>query len=199
MAGMRRAPPAKVRLDVNRGASSCSVDSQQPGAVRSFCHKCEKPEASNRRGGTPRAAPGTRAAAARMRHASRPKRAAPPPRVRDAFFSARRRFGAQPRGKNRRRCSASSGGRYPTTGRAGLMSRLMRLVVFLLALPAFAQAPGGPPPASPDPWPKSAELNGTKYTIYQPQLDSWNDYAYQAHAAVSVLAAGSKDPVFGVI
>ncbi len=58
------------------------------------------------------------------------------------------------------------------------------------------------PPASdvtPDPWPKSAIVNGTKYTVYQPQLDSWNDYVYQAHGAVSVLAADSKAPIFGVI
>jgi uncharacterized membrane protein YgcG len=54
-------------------------------------------------------------------------------------------------------------------------------------------------PQTPDPWPKSAELGGTKYTLYQPQPDSWNDYVYQAHAAVSVLPPGSKDPVFGVV
>ncbi len=67
------------------------------------------------------------------------------------------------------------------------------------AWPAPEQAS---PPASqvtPDPWPKSAELNGTKYTLYQPQLDSWNDYVYQAHAAVSVLPPNSKDPILGVI
>ncbi|MGO9064058.1 MAG: hypothetical protein ACLQIH_04865 [Myxococcaceae bacterium] len=52
---------------------------------------------------------------------------------------------------------------------------------------------------TPDPWPKSAELNGTRYTIYQPQLDSWNNYVYQARAAVSVLPPNSKDPIFGVI
>src|SRR5208283_1101596 len=73
-----------------------------------------------------------------------------------------------------------------------------------------AQSPSAPwpapeqasPPASqvtPDPWPKSAELNQTKYTVYQPQLDSWNNYVYQAHAAVSVLPPNSKDPIFGVI
>ena len=58
------------------------------------------------------------------------------------------------------------------------------------------------PPASevtPDPWPKTAEFAGTRYTIYQPQLDSWDDYNYQAHAAVQVLPTGSKDPVFGVV
>jgi hypothetical protein len=64
------------------------------------------------------------------------------------------------------------------------------------APPAEAPAPSE---VTPDPWPKSAELNGTKYTVYQPQLDSWNDYVYQATAAVSVLPSGSKNPEFGVI
>ena len=54
-------------------------------------------------------------------------------------------------------------------------------------------------PPSPDPWPKSAESNGATYTMYQPQLDDWDQYTLTAHAAMSVLAAGAKDPVFGVI
>ncbi|MGZ6076890.1 MAG: hypothetical protein ACXWK6_03695, partial [Myxococcaceae bacterium] len=52
---------------------------------------------------------------------------------------------------------------------------------------------------TPDPWPQSADADGNKYTLYQPQLDSWDNYNYRAHAAVSVLPAGSKDPVFGVV
>src|SRR5450755_127239 len=54
-------------------------------------------------------------------------------------------------------------------------------------------------PAVPDPWPKSADVGGVKYTMYQPQLDSWDNYNYRAHSAISVLPAGSKDPVFGVV
>jgi hypothetical protein len=78
------------------------------------------------------------------------------------------------------------------------------LAAALALLPhARAQSPGEPqPPASqvtPDPWPKSAMSNGTEFTMYQPQLDSWDDYTYQAHAAVRVVPAGSKDPVFGVV
>ena len=65
------------------------------------------------------------------------------------------------------------------------------------------QASVEPQPAAsdmtPDPWPKSAEAGGTKYTLYQPQLDSWDNYVCRAHAAVSVLPAGSKDPIFGVV
>jgi hypothetical protein len=67
---------------------------------------------------------------------------------------------------------------------------------------AVASTPGGQPPAqevTPDPWPKTITQGGATYTIYQPQLDSWDMYHIEAHAAVSVLTAGAKDPVFGVI
>jgi len=58
------------------------------------------------------------------------------------------------------------------------------------------------PPAdqvTPDPWPKVVVQNGATYTLYQPQLDSWDEYRFEAHAAVSVLPAGAKEPDFGVI
>jgi hypothetical protein len=84
------------------------------------------------------------------------------------------------------------------------------LLLVLLAQPALAQAPAAgaatPPaaapasaPASPDRWPKSAQLEGATYTVFQPQLDSWDMYNLVAHAAVSVLAPGSQAPVFGVL
>ena len=65
------------------------------------------------------------------------------------------------------------------------------------ATPAQAPAPAGP--VNPDPWPKTAMLGGAKYTMYQPQLDSWDQIDLSAHAAVSVLPAGAKNPVFGVV
>ena len=58
--------------------------------------------------------------------------------------------------------------------------------------PATAQATG-------DRWPKTAELDGATYTVYQPQLDSWDTLNLAAHAAVSVLAPGSQTPAFGVL
>ncbi len=64
------------------------------------------------------------------------------------------------------------------------------------AAPASAEPS---PPPSPDPWPKTATEGGTGYTLYQPQLDSWDQYNLTAHAAVSVVPAGAKDEVFGVI
>jgi len=59
-----------------------------------------------------------------------------------------------------------------------------------------------PPPAAqvtPDPWPRTVDLKGTKYSLYQPQLDSWDGRRIEAHAVVSVVAAGGTMPVFGVV
>ncbi|HQR19246.1 MAG TPA: autotransporter [Burkholderiaceae bacterium] len=77
---------------------------------------------------------------------------------------------------------------------------------------ALAQAPAAPSsnqatsaaaqpaaPATGDRWPKSADLGGATYTVYQPQLDSWDMSNLAAHAAVSVLPPGSQTPVFGVL
>ena len=77
-----------------------------------------------------------------------------------------------------------------------------RLLAPAPSAPSLLLAQAAPPaaaPAAPDPWPKSAEVGGAKYTMYQPQLDSWDNYNYRAHSAVSVLPPGSKDPVFGVV
>ncbi len=78
------------------------------------------------------------------------------------------------------------------------------LAVSALSSSAAAQAtpPEPMPPASavtPDPWPKTLDQGGVTYTVFQPQLDSWDGYAIEAHAAVSVLADGTKDPTFGVV
>ena len=71
---------------------------------------------------------------------------------------------------------------------------------------AFTQASAAPiatqaatPPATGDRWPKTAELDGATYTVYQPQLDSWDSFNLTAHAAVSVLPPGSETPAFGVL
>ena len=76
------------------------------------------------------------------------------------------------------------------------------MLMLLFAVTTIA-APAPPPPhpavVTPDPWPKSAEIGGEKYTIYQPQLDSWDEYNFAAHAAVAVQPAGATDPQFGVI
>ena len=82
------------------------------------------------------------------------------------------------------------------------------LVALLLAVTssgpwaAFAQTGNAQPPAenvTPDPWPKVVKQGNATYTLFQPQLDSWDGYNFAAHAAVSVLPAGSKAADFGVI
>jgi hypothetical protein len=91
-----------------------------------------------------------------------------------------------------------------------MLKRLFTVLFFVMSLSlvavwqheAFAQSSGSQPPASevtPDPWPKIIVQSGTKYTMYQPQLDSWDGYHLAAHAAVSVLPAAAKEPDFGVI
>src|SRR5512134_16234 len=42
------------------------------------------------------------------------------------------------------------------------------------------------PPAeevTPDPWPRMAEIGGANYSIYQPQMDSWDGHRLAARAA----------------
>jgi hypothetical protein len=76
------------------------------------------------------------------------------------------------------------------------------LLTITLAVPPLLQAQESPPPAeevTPDPWPKVTTSGGVTYTIYQPQLDSWDENLFTAHAAVSVQPAGAKDPVFGMM
>jgi hypothetical protein len=64
---------------------------------------------------------------------------------------------------------------------------------------AAQESPPAPEEVTPDPWPKTVEQSGAKYTVYQPQLESWNGYALKATAAVSVLPQDAKVPVYGVI
>lgn len=74
------------------------------------------------------------------------------------------------------------------------------VVLSLVALgwwaPLAAQAPASP--ADPG-WPRSYSQDGDSITIYQPQVDSWQDNLLRMHAAVSVMGPGAKEPTFGVI
>ena len=86
----------------------------------------------------------------------------------------------------------------------GLRGALLILAFagLLVGQPAPTGAQGQPaPPAqlTPDPWPKVRKVSGWTYTLFQPQLDQWDGYSFEAHAAVSVLPAGWKDPIFGAI
>jgi hypothetical protein len=87
-----------------------------------------------------------------------------------------------------------------------ILSRWLAIAVCfgILAVNAPAQqskppvAPAQAAPENPDPWPKAAMQGGTKYTMYQPQLDSWDQFDLTAHAAVSVLPPDAQNPLFGV-
>src|SRR5215467_915465 len=81
-------------------------------------------------------------------------------------------------------------------------SVFLSLVVMMASQqPAIAQWDNQPDGSqvTPDPWPKVLKQSNATYTLYQPQLDSWDGYNFAAHAAVSVLPTGAKDPNFGVI
>jgi hypothetical protein len=80
-----------------------------------------------------------------------------------------------------------------------LVAAFCALALEIIAGAAFAQAPSGPTTVGGDQWPKTAQLDGATYTVFQPQLDSWDSYNLAAHAAVSVQPPGSQAPVFGVL
>lgn len=52
---------------------------------------------------------------------------------------------------------------------------------------------------TPDHWPKTAQAGDATYTLYQPQVTKWDGYTLQAHAAVSVLPKGARQPFFGAV
>src|SRR5262245_10315885 len=69
----------------------------------------------------------------------------------------------------------------------------------IIARPQTQGNQPSPGEVRPDPWPKSTIVNGTKYTLYEPQLETWDGYKVEAHAAVSVQPAKAKSPTFGAI
>ena len=70
------------------------------------------------------------------------------------------------------------------------------LLAALGILPLSAQTP--PPPPIPG-WPRQFYYSGDSITIYQPQVDSWQDNLIRAHAAVAIKAPGMDAPTYGVI
>ncbi len=56
-----------------------------------------------------------------------------------------------------------------------------------------------PPPTDPG-WPRSFTKNGTTAPLYQPQVDSWQDFdKIKFRCAVEVTPAGAKEPSYGVV
>src|SRR5262245_54658027 len=77
------------------------------------------------------------------------------------------------------------------------------LLAIAVAGCAGSQSPpngqGRAAPTGGDPWPRTVQHQGATYTVFQPQLDSWDGFAMAAHAAVSVRPPGSQAPVLGAL
>ena len=48
-------------------------------------------------------------------------------------------------------------------------------------------------------WPRIYRSDDSTNTLYEPQVESWEGMVLQARAAVSIQAAGMKDPTFGIL
>jgi len=48
-------------------------------------------------------------------------------------------------------------------------------------------------------WPRPLASHAGTFSIYQPQLDKWDGFRYQAHAAAAVRSPGDNRDTFGVI
>jgi hypothetical protein len=68
------------------------------------------------------------------------------------------------------------------------------LTVLAAAVPAFGQEE----PTEEKAWPLVMQTKTATVTMYQPQIDSWKDNAFEARAAVSV-QEGDSAPVFGAV
>jgi hypothetical protein len=73
----------------------------------------------------------------------------------------------------------------------------LAVVVAAFARPALAQ---DAQPQDPHAWPRTfAEADGTQFTVYQPQLEQWNQVDLTARAAVAAQPSGASEPVYGVV
>ncbi len=87
----------------------------------------------------------------------------------------------------------------------GLLFVALAGLLPLAAIPATAATRSAAPAAAPEPqttpdgFPATKQTAAGLLTVYQPQLDSWDGYRLKVHAACSVLPAGSKVAIFGVV
>ncbi len=70
-------------------------------------------------------------------------------------------------------------------------------LLLLVSGSSFGAATTSPPP---DPgWPRVLKKNGNELTIYQPQVDSWNNYSDLVfRCAIAVKTAGTKERKYGI-
>lgn len=79
-----------------------------------------------------------------------------------------------------------------------LRSAALALGLLFLNLAAVADLPETHQILDPG-WPKEVAAEGTGYTIYQPQVDSWNGYLLEAHAAIAVTEPEAEQAIYGVM
>ena len=73
------------------------------------------------------------------------------------------------------------------------------LTLFLMLTGANGASSATSPPGDPG-WPRVIAKNGKELTIYQPQVDSWQDYKnLQVRFAIAVKDGKSKNKTFGVV
>ena len=65
-------------------------------------------------------------------------------------------------------------------------------------VPAPAESAFDDPPPDAG-WPRILSGGGQTFTVYQPQVDSWDGFVLEAHAAVAVESGGEQPPAFGVV
>jgi hypothetical protein len=86
--------------------------------------------------------------------------------------------------------------------RASALAQFVGVVVSL-AGPSWAGSPITAPPASPvrdAGWPREYKNEKGRLVVYQPQIDSWENYRkLKARAAVALTPSGEAKPVYGVL
>jgi len=86
--------------------------------------------------------------------------------------------------------------------RASALAQFVGVVVGL-AGPSWAGTPISTPAASPvrdAGWPREYKSEKGRLVVYQPQIDSWENYRkLKARAAVALTPAGGVKPVYGVL
>lgn len=75
--------------------------------------------------------------------------------------------------------------------RSCLRNSLITLLVMILSAVSVLAATG-------DDWPRSFTSEGTRVTIHEPQIDSWDGFNLNSHAAVEV-KKGKQEAVYGVV
>jgi len=81
---------------------------------------------------------------------------------------------------------------------------ILLTVIFIIALltmaaQVFSQDDSSRDPNHLDPWPKTASDGTASYTLYQPQIESWDGFTIKSHCAASVLPTAKSTPVYGAL